>query len=93
MKVECYAVTRPQDGRTGNEDAFLIIREGIPVAAVCDGAGAAEQVAKQVLRLFGYRERYRTPFGGYRNDFFGTDSVILLERPLMHPRGPSGRHP
>ncbi len=35
-----------------NEDAFLIIREGIPVAAVCDGAGAAEQVAKRVVRLF-----------------------------------------
>ena len=35
-----------------NEDAFVIIREGIPVAAICDGAGAAEQVAKRVLRLF-----------------------------------------
>ena len=52
MRVECYAATRPQDGRTTNEDAFLIIREGIPAAAVCDGAGAAEQVAKRVLRLF-----------------------------------------
>jgi serine/threonine protein phosphatase PrpC len=52
MKVECYAATRPQDGRTTNEDAFLIIREGTPVAAVCDGAGAAEQVAKRVVRLF-----------------------------------------
>jgi serine/threonine protein phosphatase PrpC len=45
MKVECYAGTRPQDGRTTNEDAFLIIRDGIPVAAVCDGAGAAAQAA------------------------------------------------
>ena len=52
MKVECYAASRPQDGRTANEDAFLIIREGIPVAVVCDGAGAAEQVARRVVRLF-----------------------------------------
>ncbi|MFQ5847832.1 MAG: hypothetical protein ACE5IQ_09230 [Candidatus Methylomirabilales bacterium] len=52
MRVECYAATRPQDGRTANENAFLIIRDGIPVAAVCDGAGVAEQVAKRVVRLF-----------------------------------------
>lgn len=52
MRVECYAATRPQDGRTANEDAFLIIREGIPVVAVCDGAGAAEQAGKRALRLF-----------------------------------------
>lgn len=52
MKVECYAAIRPQDGRTANEDAFLTIREGLPVAVVCDGAGAAEQVAKRVVRLF-----------------------------------------
>ncbi len=29
-----------------------MLREGIPVAAVCDGAGHAEQAAKRVLRLF-----------------------------------------
>ncbi len=52
MKLECYGATRPQEGRTANEDAFLIVREGTAVAAVCDGAGAAEQVAKRVLRLF-----------------------------------------
>jgi len=52
MRVECYAASRPQDGRTANEDAFLVLREGIPVAAVCDGAGNAEQAAKRVLRLF-----------------------------------------
>ncbi len=52
MRVECYAASRPQDGRTANEDAFLVMREGIPVAAVCDGAGHAEQAAKRVLRLF-----------------------------------------
>lgn len=52
MRVECYAATRPQDGRAANEDAFLIIRERIVAAAVCDGAGAAEQVAKRVSRLF-----------------------------------------
>ncbi len=52
MRVECYGASRPQDGRRTNEDAFLVMREGIPLAAVCDGAGAAEQAAKRVLRLF-----------------------------------------
>jgi serine/threonine protein phosphatase PrpC len=52
MRVECYGASRPQQGRAPNEDAFLIIRDGIPVAAVCDGAGNAEQAARRVLKLF-----------------------------------------
>ncbi len=52
MRVECYGASRPQQGRTTNEDAFLIIRDGIPVAAVCDGAGNAKQAARKVLKLF-----------------------------------------
>ncbi len=52
LKVECYARSLPQQGHATNEDAFLVIRELIPVAAVCDGAGNAEQAARRVLRLF-----------------------------------------
>ena len=52
MKVECYAKSLPQQGRTCNEDAFLVVREPVPTAAVCDGAGNAEQAARKVLRLF-----------------------------------------
>ena len=52
MKVECYGSTRVQEGRKLNEDAFLIGHGAIPFAALCDGAGNAEQSAKKVLRLF-----------------------------------------
>jgi serine/threonine protein phosphatase PrpC len=52
MKIECYGATHPQDGRKQNEDAFLIGHGPIPFAALCDGAGNAEQSAKKVLRLF-----------------------------------------
>jgi len=52
MKVECYAASRPQQDRTTNEYAFLVIREGIPFAVVCDGAGNAEQAARRIVRLF-----------------------------------------
>jgi len=51
-KIEGYGSTRLQDGKKLNEDAFLIGRGAIPFAAVCDGAGNAEQSAKKVLRLF-----------------------------------------
>jgi serine/threonine protein phosphatase PrpC len=50
--LECYAATRTQEGRTQNEDAFLIGRGERPFAAVCDGAGNAEQAARRALRLF-----------------------------------------
>jgi serine/threonine protein phosphatase PrpC len=50
MRVECYAKSLSHQGRTANEDAFIIIREPIPVAAVCDGAGNAEQAARKVVR-------------------------------------------
>lgn len=51
-RIECFAATRPQQGRTANEDAFLIGRGAIPFAALADGAGNAQQAAKRVLTLF-----------------------------------------
>jgi serine/threonine protein phosphatase PrpC len=51
-RTECYAATRPQQGRTQNEDAFLIGRGDHPFAALCDGAGNAERAAKRALMLF-----------------------------------------
>jgi len=53
MRLECYGASRPQHGRTQNEDAFLIQRGERPVVALCDGAGNAELAAKRVLALFG----------------------------------------
>lgn len=50
--VEIYASSRPQDGGKANEDAFLIHRAPIPFAALCDGAGNAEQTAKRALSFF-----------------------------------------
>jgi serine/threonine protein phosphatase PrpC len=50
--IEAFAATRSQQGRTHNEDAFLIGREERPFAALADGAGNAERAAKRVLGLF-----------------------------------------
>ena len=52
MSLECYGATRPQQGRSANEDAFLIAGGATPLVALCDGAGHAEQAARKVLRLF-----------------------------------------
>jgi len=52
MRIECFAATRPQQGRSQNEDAFLIGRGERPFVALCDGAGNAERAAKRVLALF-----------------------------------------
>ena len=52
MNVECYGATRPQQGRSANEDAFLIAGGARPLVALCDGSGNAEQAARKVLRLF-----------------------------------------
>ena len=51
LRAECFGASRPQQGRTANEDAFLIGRER-PFALLCDGAGNAQQAAKRVLTLF-----------------------------------------
>jgi len=50
--VEIYAASKPQDGRSWNEDAFLIGRGEIPFAALCDGSGNAQGVAKRALGIF-----------------------------------------
>lgn len=52
MRIEFFAATRPQHGRTQNEDAFLIGRGEPAFAALCDGAGNAERAAKRALALF-----------------------------------------
>lgn len=41
-----------QEGHKTNEDAFIIGRGETAYAALCDGAGNAEQSAKRVLQLF-----------------------------------------
>lgn len=51
MGVECYAKSLPQQDGTRNEDAFLVLRGQIPVAAICDGAGNAEQAVRRALNL------------------------------------------
>ena len=50
--MEAFAASRPQDGRTSNEDAYLIGRGEIPYAALCAGSGAGGQVAKRALKVF-----------------------------------------
>ena len=56
MSLEAYAATLPRQARTANEDAFWIrsrSAEGSPpFLAIADGAGAAEGVARRVLRGF-----------------------------------------
>jgi len=50
--IECYGGSRPQVERSTNEDAFVIGRDPTPYAAVCDGAGIAQQAAHHVVRFF-----------------------------------------
>lgn len=53
VAVDCFTASRPQEGRSANEDAFLLAPQADPPwAAVCDGAGHAQQAARRVLRLF-----------------------------------------
>ena len=49
--MEIFASSRRQDGRTTNEDAFLIGRGLVPYAALCDGSGNAGQVGKRALKI------------------------------------------
>jgi len=60
MKIECYGATLPQDDRQHmqNQDAFLILREPVMTAAVCDGAGNAEDAAGRIVCQL---ERLLTP--------------------------------
>jgi hypothetical protein len=53
MRVECYGQTRPQEGRqiTQNQDAFVIGRVPVAWAALFDGAGNAQTVAKRAASL------------------------------------------
>ncbi|HKS83528.1 MAG TPA: PP2C family serine/threonine-protein phosphatase [Candidatus Acidoferrales bacterium] len=54
MRLECFAASRPQQGRAekDNEDAFLISLEDPAFAALCDGVGNPHRVAKKVLQAF-----------------------------------------
>ena len=53
LRVECFGQTRPQDGRqhTQNQDAYVIGRSPVPWAALLDGAGNAQTVAKRAAGL------------------------------------------
>lgn len=52
VRIECYAATVPQQGKSSNEDAFLIGHGPIRCAVLCDGAGNAQLAAKRVLASF-----------------------------------------
>jgi serine/threonine protein phosphatase PrpC len=54
MRVECFAATRPQQGRAekDNEDSFLVSREEPPFAVLCDGGGNAERSSKKAIQMF-----------------------------------------
>jgi len=50
--IECYGGSRPRDERSRNDDAFVIGRDPMPYAALCDGAGSGQQGAHHVIRFF-----------------------------------------
>ena len=50
--MEIYAATRRQDGRSTNEDAYVLGRGEVPYAALCDGSGNAQGLAKRALGIF-----------------------------------------
>lgn len=49
---ELVAASRPQDGRSTNEDAYGLGRSPVPHAVLCDGSGAASRVAARAVKLF-----------------------------------------
>jgi serine/threonine protein phosphatase PrpC len=52
MRIEIYAATRTQQGRSQNEDAFVIGRDAAQYLVLCDGAGNAERAAKRAIKQF-----------------------------------------
>jgi serine/threonine protein phosphatase PrpC len=51
VPATCFAATRPADGHSANEDAFLVRgASDRSLLALADGAGAAEQAARRVIR-------------------------------------------
>ena len=50
--MNIFAATKTQQGKTANEDAFLIEHAPVPFAVLCDGAGNVQQTAKCPLALF-----------------------------------------
>jgi len=82
--IECYGGSRPQVERSMNEDAFVIGRDPLPYAAVCDGAGNAQQAAHRVVRG-GRGNDQRSPSSGGR-------SYDMDELDAAHGLAASGRH-
>lgn len=82
LSVECYGASRPQQGRTANEDAFWIGREPFPVAVVCDGAGNAQQSAQRAITFFQKLWASATPDQIRAADTWGK-WIYLLDSHLM----------
>jgi serine/threonine protein phosphatase PrpC len=80
--VECYGASRPQQGRTANEDAFWISRDPVPVAVVCDGAGNAQQSAQRAITFFQKLWASATPDQMQTADTWGK-WIHLLDSHLM----------
>lgn len=80
--VEIFAATRRQDGKASNEDAFALGRGGVPYAALCDGSGNAQGVAKKALGIF---ERLVGEVGQEKINLFATWSgwLKVLDSALM----------
>ncbi len=53
VHCECFGQSRPQEGRqhTQNQDAYVIGRSPVPWAALLDGAGNAQTVARRAAGL------------------------------------------
>jgi serine/threonine protein phosphatase PrpC len=51
-RIECFAASRTQQGRSQNEDAFLAKMGDRPFAVLADGSGNAERAAKRVIATF-----------------------------------------
>jgi len=96
--MEIYGNSRTQDGRTSNEDAFLIGRGAIPYAALCDGSGNAGQAAKRALKILGGLASQASPeeFGVFPtwvnwtrlmdSALLGGSQSTLLAIAIMHDR-------
>jgi serine/threonine protein phosphatase PrpC len=79
--IECYDGSRPQAERSTNEDAFVIGRDPVPYAAVCDGAGNAQQAAHHVVRFF--ERMIKDPQAQVADPATWTNWVRLMDSQLL----------
>ena len=80
--MEIYAATRTQEGKKSTEDAFHVDRGEPTFAALCDGSGNAQGVAKRALGIF-QKLTQETPLDRIQEFRTWSNWAKLLDSALM----------